>query len=59
MHITASATTANTPSMSSLRDSRSREVEASSISSGATVMIPNPSDANQCCQVVSNGASAL
>ena len=45
--------------MSSLRDSRSREDEASSISSGATVTIPNASDASQCCQVARIGASAL
>ena len=48
----ASATTANAPSITSLNDGRSREAEASSISNGATVMIPSPSDANQCCQVV-------
>src|SRR5213075_2228921 len=48
----ASAATVNMPSMSSLSDGRSREATASSISNGATVMIPSPSDANQCCQVV-------
>ena len=47
-HTSASATTASTPSTISLRDSRSREDDASSISSGATVMIPSASDANQC-----------
>jgi hypothetical protein len=39
--------------MSSLSDGLSREAAASSISNGATVIIPSPSDANQCCQVVS------
>src|SRR5215470_4142915 len=42
----ARAATANAPSTSSLNDGRSREAEASSISNGATVMIPSPSDAN-------------
>ena len=45
--------------MTSLRDSRSRDNETSSISSGANVTIPSASDANQCCQVVNSGASAL
>src|SRR5262245_64644012 len=49
----ASAATDTIPSTSSLSDGRSREAAASSISSGATVSIPSPSDANQCCQVVS------
>src|SRR5262245_20864150 len=48
----ASAATANMPSTSSPSDGRSREAAASSISNGATVIIPSPSDANQCCQVV-------
>src|SRR6266446_2945305 len=48
----ASAATATAPSTSSLSDGRSREAEASSISNGATVIIPSPSDANQCCHVV-------
>ena len=48
----ASAATAKVPSTNSLSDGRSREAEASSISNGATVIIPSPSDANQCCQVV-------
>src|ERR1700720_1753885 len=48
----ANAATAKAPSTSSLSDGRSREAEASSINNGATVIIPNPSDANQCCQVV-------
>src|SRR6266480_1289494 len=42
----ASAVTAKAPS-------------TSSISSGATVIIPNPSDANQCCQVVKIGVVVL
>src|SRR5438309_7488366 len=54
----ASAATATAPSTSSLSGGRSREAEASSISSGATVIIPNPSDANQCCQVVNIGVAA-
>src|SRR6478736_2038878 len=55
----ASAVTAKAPSTSSLSDGRSREAEASSISSGATVIIPSPSDANQCCQVVNIGVVVL
>src|ERR1700758_562687 len=48
----ASAATARVPSTSSLSGGRSRAAEASSIRSGATVIIPKASDANQCCQVV-------
>src|SRR5271157_4739764 len=55
----ASAATAKAPSMSSLRDGGSREDETSSISNGATVIIPSPSDASQCCQVVNIGVVAL
>src|SRR3984893_15619210 len=55
----ASATTVKAPSTSSLQGGRSREAEASSISNGATVMIPRPSEANQCCQVVKIGVVAL
>src|SRR6476469_10920970 len=55
----ASAATAKAPSASSLSDGRSRQAEASSISNGATVIIPRPSDANQCCQVVQAGAVEL
>src|SRR5215469_6702057 len=55
----ASATTAKAPSTSSLNGGRSREAEASSIISGATVIIPSPSDANQCRQVVNTGVAAL
>src|SRR5258706_701321 len=55
----ASAATAKAPSMSSLSDGRSREAEPSSISMGATVIIPNPSDANQSCQIVNIGVVVL
>src|SRR6476469_7364766 len=51
----ASATTAKAPATSSLSGGGSREAEASSISIGATVIIPSPSDANQCCQIVNTG----
>src|SRR6516165_4178973 len=43
----ASAATAKPPSTSSLSGGRARAAEASSISSGATAIIPNASDANQ------------
>src|SRR5215813_14129177 len=43
-HTTASPATAKAPSMNSLRDSRTREDDTTSISRGATVMIPSPSD---------------
>src|SRR6476661_1748500 len=56
---TASAATAKAPSTSSLGGGRSREAEASSISNGATVIIPRPSDATQCCQVVRIGLVVL
>src|SRR6201981_21565 len=52
----ASAATAKAPSTTSLSGGRSREAETSSISSGATVMIPNASDANQWYQVDNIGA---
>src|SRR6266446_5333263 len=55
----ASAGTAKAPSTSSLSDGRSREAEPSSISRGATVIIPSPSDANQCCQIVNIGVVVL
>src|SRR6266481_991401 len=48
----ASTATVNAPSTSSLNGGRSREAETSSTNNGATVMIPSPSDASQCCQVV-------
>src|SRR5579871_4271168 len=55
----ASAATVNTPSASSANGGRSRQAEASSITNGATVMIPSPSDANQCCQIVVTGVDVL
>ncbi len=55
----ASAATAKAPSTSSLTGGRSREAEPSSISIGATVIIPNPSDAIQCCQIVNIGVVVL
>src|ERR1700754_1669182 len=55
----ASDATDNAPSTSSLHGGRSREADASSISSGATVIIPRPSEANQCCQVVRIGVVVL
>jgi|ERR1700686_2211848 hypothetical protein len=55
----ASAATARAPSTSSLSDGRSREAQPSSISNGATVIIPSPSDANQCCQIVNIGVVVL
>src|SRR5690348_12260290 len=55
----ASTATVNTPSANSLGDGRSRKAEASSISNGATVMIPSPSETNQCCQVVAIGVAVL
>src|ERR1700755_136183 len=42
----ANATTVRAPSTSSLNGGRSREAEASSMSNGATVIIPSPSEAN-------------
>src|SRR6516162_1641369 len=51
--ITASATTANVPSMTSLREDGRRITRASAITTGATAMMPMASDANQCCQVSS------
>src|SRR5438270_270646 len=50
------ATTATTPSMSSLRGSGSRLSEASPIKNGDTVIIPRASDVNQWCQMVSSDA---
>src|SRR6476661_834273 len=55
----ANAATTKAPSTSSLSDGRSREAEPSSISKGATVIIPSPSDANQCCQMVINVVEVL
>src|SRR5262245_58495609 len=55
----AKAATAKAPSASSLVDGRSRAAAPSSISNGATVIIPSPSDANQCCQIVKTGVVVL
>src|SRR5258708_7550192 len=57
--ITASATSATAPSMISLRGGGSRKAPARPITSGATVMMPMASDANQCCQVAQIGAVGL
>src|SRR5262249_37563124 len=54
--ITASAASANVPSMTSLRGDGRRTTAASPITNGATAMMPTMSDANQCCQVMSIGA---
>src|SRR5713226_7438882 len=56
---TANATSATTPSKISLRGGGSRRALARPIASGATVMMPTASDANQCCQVVQSGAVGL
>src|SRR6516164_5600194 len=55
----ASAATVIAPSASSLSGGRSRQAAANSITTGATVMIPNPSDANQCSQMVNIGVDEL
>src|SRR6267154_5439601 len=60
--ITVSATnpaSAATPSMISLRGGGSRTASARPITSGATVMMPTTSDANQCPHVVQIGAVGL
>src|SRR5215467_9228085 len=54
--INARATSANVPSMFSLRGDGCRTTAASPVTSGATAMMPRKSDANQCCQVVNIGA---
>src|SRR6516165_10169294 len=51
----ASAATVKTPSAISPSGGRSRLAQASSIKTGATVMIPRPSEANQCSQIVDSG----
>src|SRR5215469_13541895 len=51
--ITASAGSAKTPSMTSLRGDGRRATALSPITRGATAMMPMASDANQCCQVLS------
>src|SRR3974390_2127992 len=55
----ASAATASAPSTSSLSGGRSREADVSSISRGATVIIPSASEANQSSQVVNIGVVEL
>src|SRR6266853_4751528 len=57
--IAANATSATTPSMISLRGGGSRTAWARPMTSGATVMMPTASDANQCSQVVQIGAVGL
>src|SRR4029077_16716897 len=54
--ITASTTSAIVPSINSLRGGGCRKAAVSPITSGATMTIPIASDANQCSQVLSNGA---
>ena len=53
---TASAVSAAAPSMSSLRGGGCRSAAAIPITSGATMMMPTASEANQCCQLVSIAA---
>src|SRR5215469_4066025 len=57
--IIAITTSARVPSMSSPRGGGSRALAASPIKSGATVIMPSASDANQCCQMVKIGAVEL
>src|SRR5258708_4733323 len=57
--IAANTMSAMTPSTISLRGGGSRKASATPITSGATVMMPMASDANQCCQVVHIGAVGL
>src|SRR5215468_4235503 len=57
--IAANTMSATTPSMISLRGGGSRTASARPITSGATVMMPTPSDANQCSQVVQTGVVGL
>src|SRR5258706_4060321 len=57
--IPAAAASATAPSMISLRGGGSRTALARLITSGATVMMPTASDANQCCQMVQIGAVGL
>ena len=51
-----SASSATAPSISSLCGSCRHSATASPITSGATMMMPITSDANQCCQLVSISA---
>src|ERR1700748_2222318 len=55
----ASAATAKVPSTISLKGGRSRQADDSSMSNGATVMIPNASEANHCCHAVNIGVVVL
>src|SRR5262249_45380502 len=55
----ANAASATTPSRISLRGGGSRRALARPITSGATVIMPMASDANQWCQVVQIGAVGL
>src|SRR5262245_34951697 len=55
----ANATSATTPSKISLAGGGLRRALARPITSGATMMMPMASDANQCCQVVQTGAVGL
>src|SRR5262249_39932517 len=57
--ITPNAMSAAIPSRISFRGGGSRQAAATPITSGATVMMPTASDANQCCQVVQIGAVEL
>src|SRR5258708_35755469 len=57
--ITANTTSATMPSMISLGGGRLRRALAKPIISGATVTMPTASEANQCPQMVQNGAVAL
>src|SRR5262245_2206402 len=57
--IAANATSAAAPSTISLRGGGSRTASASPMTSGATVVMPTMSDANQCCHVVPTGAIGL
>src|SRR5215475_1637783 len=56
---TANAASATRPSTISLRGGGLRRASARPITSGATVMMPTASDANQCCQVIHIGADGL
>src|SRR5712692_4046215 len=57
--IAANTKSATTPSTISLRGGGSRTASARPMTSGATVMMPTMSDANQCCQVDQTGAVGL
>src|SRR5260221_8970425 len=57
--VTANVTSAAMLSTISLRGGGSRSASARPITSGATVMTPKASDANQCCQMAQAGAVGL